>query len=39
MPADAASAPPPEWGGAPEGRKANDGPIIDVEVMEEKKAP
>jgi molecular chaperone DnaK len=37
--ADAASAPPPEWGGAPEGQKANDGPIIDVEVMEEKKAP
>ena len=37
--AEGPSAPPPEWGGAPEGHKANDGPIIDVEVMEEKKAP
>jgi molecular chaperone DnaK len=36
--ADGPSAPQPEWNGAPEGRKANDGPIIDVEVMEEKKA-
>jgi molecular chaperone DnaK len=37
--ADGPSAPQPEWGGAPEGRKANAGPIIDVEVMEEKKTP
>jgi molecular chaperone DnaK len=37
--AEGPSAPPPERGGAPEGHKANDGPIIDVEVMEEKKAP
>jgi molecular chaperone DnaK len=33
------STPQPEWGGAPDDHKNNNGPIIDVEVMEEKKTP